>query len=265
MSQDCQIQLNQAIDIDDLAETFQRNGSGTISLFLTAESAERLHEHVTSRGDWTVQIKSYGDQLYFFGRADGYQWSPAAVAELRTLLAAETHDAFFYSYERIQLSDEKGEISEHGTIATDFASFLSSPTILELIRQIAGAAGIGSANSFRSRYRAGDYLTVHDDLTRRQQSSGLLCCRSRRRGGPTGAGSCFSIKPMTTSSPASRRNSTCSSCSPCRQNTVFQSWHHLRSCRARPSPAGSRQQPQRRLYQGNSVKHSSCAAACGSC
>jgi SM-20-related protein len=155
--------LDHRIDRGALRETFRKNGLAVISPFLATADAEELRERVVSCAEWEIQLKGSEPRVYRFAREQLDQWAPAQVEALRKIVAADLENDFHFVFDRFRIVDEGEEPGEESNPLADFGEFLSSPTMLDLVRDIVNDRRIASASAFCSRYSAGDYLTVHND------------------------------------------------------------------------------------------------------
>ncbi len=140
-----------------------RHGRVTIRPFIADAEAEQLGQDLLRRKDWRVRMKGEGPRTYEFAREDLEQWEPAKLEALRRLVAPSGEETFSYVYERIVIRDEENRPCEKGTPLAEFAAFMSSQPVLDLIARITGEDRIEFADAFASRYTKGDYLTIHQD------------------------------------------------------------------------------------------------------
>lgn len=78
---------------------------------------------------------------------------------------ASALDSFQYLYDNYPIYDlvQSGRAWSMAPIWRDLAAFLNGKAFLELMRDVTGEPGIALADSQLTRYRAGHFLTEHDD------------------------------------------------------------------------------------------------------
>jgi len=65
--------------------------------------------------------------------------------------------------------DEEPERLSGGDLLNDFATFLSSPPVVEWFRKVVGNDAIGFTDAQATAYGPGDFLTAHTDLVEGKQ------------------------------------------------------------------------------------------------
>jgi Rps23 Pro-64 3,4-dihydroxylase Tpa1-like proline 4-hydroxylase len=88
---------------------------------------------------------------------------PQQLEGLRKIAGPRTEGTFNYLYDSILISDEDNQPREQGSLAGEFASFLCSDAVIDLVVEITGEPSIAFADAFASRYGPGDFLTIHHD------------------------------------------------------------------------------------------------------
>ena len=90
---------------------------------------------------------------------------------LRRPILMRARTEFQYCFDNFSLSDHYGH-DEYRTLPVMRAlEFMGSPAMLAFARSVTGIAAIASADAQATRYRAGDFLTAHDD---RDEDKGRL-------------------------------------------------------------------------------------------
>ncbi len=156
-------ELSRGIDVEGIAEVYHATGRAQIEPFILAEHAEVLRAHLLERDDWLLKLRGAGSRTFQFKDRDLDSWEPARKEALRKLVAPVDSDSFCYAYRSILALNEHKELQETDTPLAEFASFLSSQAVVDLLRAITGEASLNFADAFASRYGAGDFLTVHHD------------------------------------------------------------------------------------------------------
>lgn len=154
--------LNPALDVAGLALRFRAEGRLHIENFLAPAGAIRLHRFLKGSRDWRLIINQ-GEKLFELDRAaQASLSSEARVALDRAVHAAARYD-FQYMYESIRVPDDEKERRERGDALNAFASFLSSPKVISVLREIIGSQAVDFADAQATAYGLGHFLSVHDD------------------------------------------------------------------------------------------------------
>lgn len=154
--------LNPALDVAELADRFTSASRVQISDFLTEESASLLADDL-ERGDRWRHILNAQDRTY---EVPGTEWDALTQAQRQPVLSAVDEAAaydFQYQYDTIRVPDSPGERARSDELLDQFAQFLSSETVLEMVMHITRASDLVFADCQATRYRPGDFLTPHND------------------------------------------------------------------------------------------------------
>ncbi len=154
--------LADAIDVGSARRQFMASRRVQLDPFLAAEPAAELAAHLSAREDWRLVVNA-GDRVYEIDRDGQAAMSAAQRAELDVRLAAAARAGFQFRFESIRTPDDGAGRKERGTPLDEFAVFMSSPAVLELLRAITGADKVTFADAQATRYGPGDFLTEHDD------------------------------------------------------------------------------------------------------
>ena len=152
--------LNPALDVDRMASAFVRDGRLHIPDILTTDSAERVHRCLEQDTDFSLLTPDGSDQAQ--------AWRVATLgaqkqAELMTNVYARAGNAFQYLYDAHCLSKD-GEAYPHAAhYLCAVTGFLNSRPFLDLGRRITGIDAIAFTDAQATRYRAGHFLSQHDD------------------------------------------------------------------------------------------------------
>lgn len=156
------IGLNPRLDPELIARVYRSAGRVHIPDFLDAPSAARIHRALAGETPW---------QCVLFDGAAHRELPVASLAELpeieRQELLARTDAAaaqgFSYRYASFRLYENWQRGQHRDAYLMRVLGFLNSPPFLELMRRITGDAAIAYADAQATLYRAGDFLTRHDD------------------------------------------------------------------------------------------------------
>lgn len=183
-------------DVAALAAEFAEKGSVSIAQFLELPSAHALADELESFDGW-VEIFRAGEKVYEMAQADFAALPKSQSDELRRLIESSARDGLQYRYRTLRISESADERAARGRDVDGFADLLNQPQTIELLRAITGDSTVDFLDAQATDYRAGDFLTSHDDavegkrrraayvfgLTRRWQADwgGLLLFESDDR------------------------------------------------------------------------------------
>lgn len=154
--------LNPALDVDRLAHRFKDTQRLQIEDFLTQAAADALHAHLRTDTRWRHIIN--GKDQVFETPADIFDAMPAQQkAALDRAMFATAIEGFQFQYDTIRVDDAPEARRKSSSLLDDFARFMSSEQTLNLLRRVSGKPNIRFADAQATRYRAGDFLTRHDD------------------------------------------------------------------------------------------------------
>ncbi len=155
-------QLNPSLEVDRLAARFARDGRLQIVDFLVAGEVERLAEELEASRQW-MHVISGGREVYEIAREDFDAMDAEKRSALNDAICAEATHGFRFRFDAIRVpGNVAGRPSSSGLLCA-FANFMSHQSTLEVIAQIAGDCSLDFADAQATRYRAGDFLTRHDD------------------------------------------------------------------------------------------------------
>ena len=156
------IRLNPRLDADLVARVYRAAGRVHVPEFFEAATAERIRRALVDETPWQFV-------LY-----DGAEHRELPVASLAALPEAErapleaavrraAADGFTYRYANFRLYEnwQAGRHRDHFLMRV--LEFMNAAPFRELIRRITGDAAIDYADGQATLYRAGDFLTRHDD------------------------------------------------------------------------------------------------------
>ena len=154
--------LNPALDIAGLAAGFAATGRLQIADFLTAEAATGLRLYLEQSDRWRHLFNS-AERSY---EVPGADWDstpePKRQMVVRAIDEAAAYD-FQYQYDTIRVADGAAERALSNSPLDRFAHFLSSPAVLGVLMEITASNDLVFADCQATRYRAGDFLTPHND------------------------------------------------------------------------------------------------------
>lgn len=154
--------LNPSLDAGRLRAAYQRDRRVRIADFLDADGAERLHKHLRERADWRLVINQ-GDKLFELDRNAQAALSPDAKAQLDIAIHQRARREFQYRYETVRVPDSAELRAAESTLLNDFARFISSPPLLDFLRDVTGQDAMTFADAQATAYGPEHFLTAHDD------------------------------------------------------------------------------------------------------
>jgi SM-20-related protein len=149
-------------DLDAQAAGFARRGHAVLPELLEAGCAQRWLACIAAWREWALVTRVQGKH-HSFDAAAMDAIAPARRADLDTLIAAEARAGFQYLYERYPLDTLARGGHLHDAVMREMHALLRAPAFLALARTLTGEAGITFADGQVTRYRAGHFLTLHDD------------------------------------------------------------------------------------------------------
>ena len=154
--------LNPALDADALAARFAAEGRLHIPDFLGQASAEGLLANLRQRQDWAL-IVNQDDKSFDLDRKAQAALSDEQRQALDQAVHAGARYGFQFLYEAIRVPDAEEERQAMDDPLAGFASFLSSPPVVDFLRRVTGKAAIDFADAQATAYGPGHFLTAHDD------------------------------------------------------------------------------------------------------
>ena len=154
--------LNPAFDAELWAARFAAAGRVHIPDFLVPEDAERLLLHLKGSDQWRLVVNQ-GDKLFELDRAAQQSLDDAGRASLEQAVHAAARHEFQFMFETIRVPDAPEARRERGDLLSAFATFLSSPETVDLLRTVTGQSAVEFADAQATAYGLGHFLTVHDD------------------------------------------------------------------------------------------------------
>lgn len=149
-------------DIDQLTAGLRAEGAVSIPGFLETADAQDLAAELESAADW-VEIFRGEEKVYEMPQAAFLALDAARKAELQRRVERAARLGLQYRYRAIRVSEDAAERAQRGMLLDRFADLMNSAAGLALLRKITGCADIALADAQATDYRAGDFLTTHDD------------------------------------------------------------------------------------------------------
>lgn len=157
-----EFRLNPALDADALAARFAADRRLHVPDFLETASAEEFLRSLKKRQDWSLVVNQE-DRSFDLDRKAQAALSDEQRDALDQAVYAGARYGFQYRYESIRVPDTEEERRALDDPVAGFASFLSTPPVIELLRTITGKPGVDFADAQATAYGPGHFLTAHDD------------------------------------------------------------------------------------------------------
>ena len=155
-------QLNPALDAQTLAHNFASMRAVSITEFLSVGSAQILAAALAESNDWRWVINA-GDNVYDLGQETRYKMSEEQHRELDRRISEAARDGFQFRFSSIRVPDTLDQRAPDKDPLHEFAEFMRSDAVLELLSSITEQHDICFADAQATAYHHGDFLTGHDD------------------------------------------------------------------------------------------------------
>jgi len=156
------MKLSARSDLEMLAARYAADGAVSVPDFLSPAAAEELAMELTGADLW-VEIFRAGEKVYEMPHAQFLALPDAQKDELRRKIEDAARGGLQYRYRAIRVSEDAAERMARGLAVDRFADLLNLPSTIGLLRTITGSASLDFADAQATDYRAGDFLTTHDD------------------------------------------------------------------------------------------------------
>lgn len=160
--------LNASLDANALARRYAERGRVRITDFLREDVAAALARKLRGRTDWHWVMNS-GDKVFELTRDSRAALSGDQASALDDATYATARSGFQYRFETLRVPDDDAERTASDDVLAAFATWLSSPEPIALLRRVTGAQTIDFADMQATAYGPGDFLTGHDDAVAGKQ------------------------------------------------------------------------------------------------
>ena len=151
-------QLNPELDRAALARDFERHGRINIQRLLTRPAAQRIHACLTEETSYSLVFNKTDERCDLAAPSPQQRRDESREAWRRVGISG-----FQYLFEQHTLSVHGEPYPDPGHYWASVMDFLNGPEFLGLMRQISGVERIAFADAQATLYRAGHFLTAHDD------------------------------------------------------------------------------------------------------
>jgi SM-20-related protein len=157
------VRFAESPDVKAIARLYATAGRVHIRPVFSAASAERIHHSLQHEVPWQLSLND-GERAVSRDAASFDTLPEADRARVFESVHASAARRFQYIYYNLPLSDlyEQGELRDLYLMRVH--EFLNSTEFLSFARDVTGVASIALADAQATCYRAGHFLTRHDDL-----------------------------------------------------------------------------------------------------
>ena len=159
---DPRILLGHRQDMDSLCGTFAREGRVVVADALDGDFARALRASIDAWPRWALVTRINGAHRNFDAAAISAM-TQERIQPLQALIAEETRHGMQYLYERFPVHDIDYEPERLPSALDRFRELLREGPLIDLVRTITGFEDIVFGDGQATRYRAGHFLTRHDD------------------------------------------------------------------------------------------------------
>ena len=156
------IELAPRADAQLLATRYVADGAVSVPGFLSHGGVEEIAAELAQADLW-VEIFRAGAKVYEMPHAQFLALPGAQKDELRRKIEDAARGGLQYRYRAIRVAEDQAVRAARGLALDRFADVLNLPSTIELLRTITGSASLDFADAQATDYRAGDFLTTHDD------------------------------------------------------------------------------------------------------
>lgn len=145
-------------DSADATQAFRRDGRVRLRNFLHAKWAAGIYSCLSAEVPWQVAFNDGAQAMVMPTRE-----FEAAPPRLMAQIHAGARAGFQYLYRSYPMVTAYLEGRDPGLLLHAVLEQLNAPEVMQLIRDITGVASLRKCDAQATLYRAGDFLTAHDD------------------------------------------------------------------------------------------------------
>jgi len=149
-------------DVRLLRATLEEHRSVSLDRFLTPADAQRLWGELDTTDRW-VEIFRAGERVYEMPHDAFLALDPGQKSELARRVEDAAKGGLQYRYRAVRVSEDARARATRRLLIDRFADLMNAPQTLDLLRSVTGQDAIAMADAQATDYRAGDFLTSHDD------------------------------------------------------------------------------------------------------
>lgn len=154
--------INNNLNINLYRQQLIQNTRVQIPNFLQDDAAEKIHHCLKNDVSWALAERSNGVSHTL----DAFLYASMSDVERQALLEvayAKARTEFQFSYDSYMMIRAAKEGWDPGLILHAVLDFLNSPDFILFARRISGEPMINAVSAQATRYRAGQFLTRHQD------------------------------------------------------------------------------------------------------
>ena len=155
--------LNPALDVAALAEAFKARGRLQVHDILVPEAASAIHACLASEVPWSFTY-SLGGRSFLRSPEELAALSPQDSMALGQSILAQARSEFTFGFMTFPMVRHHREGRNRAFLLDKVFETLSSEPVLEFARAVTGDRSIRGADAQATRYTAGHFLTLHDDM-----------------------------------------------------------------------------------------------------
>lgn len=159
-------ELDPWVDARKLAPIYARTGRLHIPRVLQQGGAEALHRHLSQEVHWSLVVHD-GERVREAKPDLRRQFGEELDQNLCNEAYGSAANRFQFLYEYSSVTPSRSGVPS--SLLTQFLEFLNSPTFIRFARELTGRAAIDWADGQATCYRAGHFLTAHDDSAANQK------------------------------------------------------------------------------------------------
>ncbi len=163
-AQDAVIALSPDLDRGALKRAWATHGRVHIPDVLTPESAERVARALETHAAWSLSANAAGE-VFEMPLERLAELDPFERARIATATADGSSERMQYLYEtwRVSFFVDRGQ--REGNAIEALYDFLNAEPFLDFVRDLTGEDRAAFSDAQATRYRAGHFLTAHDDTS----------------------------------------------------------------------------------------------------
>lgn len=159
------IELNKALDKQEIADSLAKNKRVRIDNILTEESAEAIAESLKNHTPWRLVYTDENGKVESLSNDEVNSLSDESykIIEQKAYSRAAHQYQFLYKYFPIIDAINKGTIAPN-TLLYQLATFLNGTEFMKFAREITNHSTLVKVDPQASLYEPGHFLNLHDDM-----------------------------------------------------------------------------------------------------
>lgn len=161
--EDPPVRLDPRLDPRALREVFRRGGRLHLPGIFTAEVATRIHRALATETPWTLHYNEGETRHLDLAVAEFDALDEPTRRAFMASLHARARLGFQYVFDNFPISDLHPDGQYAHSYLMRVYEFMRTPAFLQFARTLTGFDNIVNVDMQATRYRAGHFLTAHDD------------------------------------------------------------------------------------------------------